>query len=106
MTKFFLLRSEHIYLLNAKETPYQDFITFFQLQCVANPNISSIPELSAGTGAGCFAEGSVVHTESGPKPVELLRPGERVLAVGDDGKVLFSEVRLLNRTLALAVVTA
>ncbi|XP_032513118.2 tiggy-winkle hedgehog protein [Danaus plexippus] len=49
-------------------------------------------ESSVGTGAGCFPSGSLVHTEKGPKNIDSLQKGDRVLAADNDGKLVFSEV--------------
>lgn len=45
-----------------------------------------------GTGAGCFPSGALVYTESGPRDIDSLRKGDRVLAAADDGKMIYSEV--------------
>ncbi|CAG9559687.1 unnamed protein product [Danaus chrysippus] len=49
-------------------------------------------ESSVGTGAGCFPSGSLVHTETGPKNIDSLQKGDRVLAADNDGKLVYSEV--------------
>ncbi|XP_050667649.1 indian hedgehog protein [Leptidea sinapis] len=49
-------------------------------------------ESSVGTGAGCFPAGAIVHTEDGPRDIETLKKGDRVLAADDDGKTVYSEV--------------
>ncbi|KAG7294861.1 hypothetical protein JYU34_022760, partial [Plutella xylostella] len=46
----------------------------------------------SGAGAGCFPGGALVRTRLGPRPVELLAPGDQVLAVDATGKVVYSEV--------------
>ncbi|XP_049870430.1 indian hedgehog protein [Pectinophora gossypiella] len=49
-------------------------------------------ESSMGTGAGCFPSGAVVRTEEGPRDIATLRPGDRVLAADENGKLIYSEV--------------
>ncbi|XP_013139051.1 PREDICTED: desert hedgehog protein B, partial [Papilio polytes] len=49
-------------------------------------------ESSVGTGAGCFPSGAIVYTESGPRDIDSLKKGDRVLAAADDGKMIYSEV--------------
>lgn len=55
-----------------------------------------ISESSVGTGAGCFPEGSIVYTEKGPRDIATLQKGDKVLAAADDGKMVYSEVRILS----------
>lgn len=54
------------------------------------------PESSVGTGAGCFPSGAKVYTERGPRDIDTVQKGDMVLAAGDDGKLIYSQVNLLQ----------
>ncbi|CAG4993469.1 unnamed protein product [Parnassius apollo] len=49
-------------------------------------------ESSVGTGAGCFPSGAMVYTEKGPRDIDTLKKGDKVLAADDNGKMIYSEV--------------
>lgn len=51
-----------------------------------------------GTGAGCFPSGSMVYMEQGPRDIDTIQKGDMVLAAGDDGKLIYSEVTMTSMT--------
>lgn len=62
----------------------------WKIKCISS--FFFIPESSVGTGAGCFPSGSMVYTRDGPQNIATIKIGDSVLAAGNDGKLIYSEV--------------
>jgi predicted lipid-binding transport protein (Tim44 family) len=55
-------------------------------------------------GGGCFPTGTPVRTFAGEVPIEKLSPGDTILGVGPDGRIVHSKVEKILATRALVLV--
>lgn len=99
------------YLTTDLDPEKSQIIPTRQYQVAEASRLTGVPEhlLGSHDKQSCLPAGSQVFTEAGPRPVEVVRPGERVWSMGENGPelqpVFRSEQTGLARTYTVATRT-